>query len=145
MRLEPHRISRSPFLYALLPSVLFYTVILSRNWIPIHDAFEATNIAYFLFNEAVTHHALPLWYPYINNGIDANWYVAFTLGPSLATMLPAARLLGRGDLLQYYYLSMFLDELILLIGTYLLARTLFKSRLTILFVCIAMTGSTLWF
>lgn len=142
---ELRRILRSPFLYALLPSVLFYTVILSRNWIPIHDAFQTTNVAYFLINEAVTHHALPLWYPYINNGLDANWYLAFTLGPSLATMLQVARFLGRGDLLQYYYVSMFLDELILLIGTYLLARTLFRRRLTVLFVCIAMTGSTLWF
>jgi hypothetical protein len=139
------RIPHSPFLYALLPSVLFYTVILSRNWIPIHDAFQVTNMTYFIFNEVTTHHSIPLWYPYINYGVDANWYLAFTIGPSLATLLAVARILGRGDLLQYYYLSMFLDELILLVGTYLLARALFKSRLTVVFVCIAMTGSTLWF
>ncbi|HKX18685.1 MAG TPA: hypothetical protein VJT33_11800 [bacterium] len=139
------RMLASPFLYALVPSVLFYTVILSRNWIPIHDAFQITNIAYFIFNETAKHHAVPLWYPYINYGVDANWYLLFTLGPSLATLLPVAWLLGSGDLLHYYYVSMFLDELILLVGTYLLARTLFKSRLTIVFVCVAMTGSTLWF
>ena len=139
------RILASPFLYALVPSVLFYTVILSRNWIPIHDAFQITNIAYFIFNETAKHHAVPLWYPYINYGVDANWYLVFTLGPSLATLLPVAWLVGSGDLLHYYYLSMFLDELVLLVGTYLLARTLFKSRLTVLFVCVAMTGSTLWF
>ncbi|HEV2358060.1 MAG TPA: hypothetical protein VGZ23_10690 [bacterium] len=145
MRLVPRRILWSPFFLALLPSVLFYTVILSRNWIPIHDGFQVTNIAHFIFNEALTHHAVPLWYPYINYGVDINWYFAFTIGPSLATMLAVARLLGRGDLLQYFYLGMFLDEVVLLTGTYLLARTLFKRRLTLVFVCITMTGSILWF
>ena len=140
-----HQILTSPFFWALVPSVLFYTVILSRNWIPIHDTFQITNIAYVLFNEVVTHHAIPLWYSYINYGVDTNWFLDFAVGPSLATLLAVARLLGRGDLLQYYYLSMFLDELVLLVGAYLLARALFKSRLTIFFVCIAMTGSTLWF
>lgn len=136
---------RSPFFYALLPSLLFYTVILSRNWIPIHDTFQTMNIAYFLFNEAVAHHAIPLWYPHINYGVDTNWYLVTTLGPSLATMLGLARLVGRGNLLQYYYFAMFLDEFVLLVGTYLLARTLFRKPLTIVFVCIAMTGSLLWF
>ena len=139
------RILRSPFLYALLPSVLFYTVILSRDWVPIHDAFQVTNTAYFILNEVVTHHATPLWHPYINYGMDANWYLAITIGPSLAALGAAARLFSRGDLLQYYYLAMFLDELALLIGTYLLGRFLLRKRSAVVFLCIAMTGSTLWY
>src|SRR5579859_501504 len=80
------QVLRSPFSYVLLPSLLFYTAIPSRNWIPIHDAFQVTNVAYFLLNEAATHPALPLWYPYINYGVDTNWYILTTLGPSLTTM-----------------------------------------------------------
>jgi hypothetical protein len=145
LRAALRRMFSSPFFYALLPSLLFYTVIFSRNWIPIHDTFQVTNMTYFIFNEIATHRAIPLWYPYINYGLDANWYLNFTIGPSLATMMPVAWLLGRGDFLHYYYASMLLDETILLTGTYLLARTLFQSRWTAGFVCIAMTGSTLWF
>lgn len=139
------KISTSPFLYALIPSLLFYTVIFSRNWIPIHDTFQVTNMTYFIFNEVATHHTVPLWYPYINYGLDANWYLDLTIGPSLASMVPFAWLRGRGDLLHYFYTSMLLDELILLTGMYLLARTLFRNRWTAVFVCIAATGSTLWF
>lgn len=140
-----HRILRSPFLFALLPSALFYTVILSRNWIPIHDTLWATHTAYFALNELITHHAVSLWFPFINYGIDTNWILPLTFGPSLATLSAVARILNRGDLLQYFYLALFLDELVLLAGTYLLARFLFRRRLTVVFVCIAMTGSTLWF
>ncbi|HKX18687.1 MAG TPA: hypothetical protein VJT33_11810 [bacterium] len=120
-------------------------MVLSHNWIPIHDAFQITNIVYFIFNEVTKHHAVPLWYPYINYGVDANWYLTIAIGPSLATLLPLARLFGTGDALYFYYLSLLFDEIILLVGTYLLARTLFRSRLSVLFVCIAMTGSTLWY
>jgi hypothetical protein len=139
------QVGASPFFYALLPSLFFYSVIFSRSWIPIHDTFQISNIVYFILNQAATHHTVALWYPYINFGVYANWYLAFTIGPSLATILAVVRLLSRGDLLDYYYLSMFMDELILLVGTYLLARTLFKSRKTAVFVCIAMSGSSLWF
>ena len=39
-------LSPSPFFYALLPTLLFYFVILESNWIPIHDTFQHSNIAY---------------------------------------------------------------------------------------------------
>ena len=120
-------------------------MVLSRNWIPIHDAFQITNIVYFIFNEVAKHHSIPLWYPYINYGVDANWYLTIAIGPSLATLLPLVRLLGTGDALYFYYLSLFFDEVVLLVGTYLLARVLFRTRLAVLFICVAMTGSTLWY
>ncbi|MPZ78649.1 MAG: YfhO family protein [Deltaproteobacteria bacterium] len=136
---------KSPFFYALLPSCLFYIDILKGQWVPIHDTFQVTNIAYFVFNEFVQNNVIPLWYPYINYGVDNNWFLAITVGPSLALLLPIAKLFSHINFLSFYYASLFLDEIILLVGGYLLARFLFKSSFTLVFVCIGLASSTLWY
>lgn len=138
-------VSRSPFFHVMLPTILFYAIILGRDWMPIHDTFQAANVNHFFFSEIVKNGALPLWYPYINFGIDANWFLAIAITPSLALLLPIAKLLTIADFLTFYYISFFLDEIILLVGTYLLARMLFKSIPAVIFVCISMTGSLLWY
>jgi len=136
---------KSPFFYALLPSLLFYVDVFKEEWVPIHDTFQVTNVSYFFFNEFVQNGIIPLWYPYINYGVDTNWFLAISFGPSLAFLLPFAKLFSHIDFLSLYYASLFLDELILLVGGYLLARFLFKASLTAVFVSIALTGSTLWY
>ena len=136
---------RSPFFYALLPSCLFYIDIFRGQWVPVHDTFQITNIAYFVFNELVQNNVIPLWYPYINYGVDSNWFLAITVGPSLALLLPVAKLFSQINFLDLYYASLFLDEIILLVGGYLLARLLFTSPFTWVFVSISLTGSTLWY
>src|SRR4051812_29170361 len=86
---------KSPFFYALLPSLCFYLDIWEGEWVPIHDTFQTTNIAYFIFNEVVKNSTIPLWYPYINYGVDANWFLAITVGPSLALLLPIAKVFSE--------------------------------------------------
>lgn len=137
------KLFRSPFFYALAPTLLFAFIILKRRWSLAHDSFHLFLTNYNLFNEFVTNFSFPLWYPYDQLGVNANWYI-MRMGPSLAALLPFAKIFTGVNFYHIYYASLFLDELILLVGTYLLARSVFKSPLAAIFVSIAATGSTFW-
>lgn len=141
--LDSLRINRS-YLYALLPSALFMCLIFTTRWIPIHDTFQFSQITHYIFSESVLNGHLPLWYPYMMYGLDTNWYLAFTMGPSLVFLLPFAKLFPHVNFLNFLYLSFFIDELILFTGSYLLARQILGDKLSAGYVALTVAGSTLW-
>ena len=138
------RVLSRPFFILLLLSAVPYIDLFTRQWVPIHDTFQVTNILHWILSDFAHNAEIPLWQPYINSGVGTNWYIAFTLSPAIALLSPMT-LVGKSiNVVHLQYLGFFFDELLLLTGSYLLANLLFKSRLAQIFVCATVVGTTFW-
>lgn len=108
--------------------------------LPLHDTFGFLQIFSFFYNDFFYSNELAFWMPFDTYGLQSNFYlVAMTPAHFFAGIV--GRLFGIEDILFLFKFSTFLEHLIFLYGTYLLAKTIFKHKTTIAFVCLVSIGS----
>jgi hypothetical protein len=97
---------------------------------------------YFYYNEFFFYNEIPQWIPFGFYGVQSDYFLIVLLSPSgyLAGLI--GWLLNIKNVLFLFELSLFLEQLILLFGTYLLAQNLFKHKTTTVFVCVTVICST---
>ncbi len=138
-----------PFLLILGLQVLLYLFLIAQNRIPGgHDGFSAFYQRYYFMNSAVTAGEIPLWIPYMTHGTLAAWmfYVQSGLCQNfwLLLGLVAGPVLKFINFIPLYLIGIFFEELMLLTGTWLLARRLFPSRWTAFIITVTVMGSDIW-
>jgi hypothetical protein len=108
-----------------------------------HDGFQYFTVQYFFLNNAIQGGGVAQWIPYMSQGtVAAVWYAV--QGSFLQNaLIPAGPLLRDVDLLTIFHLGMFVDEMILLAGTWLLARRFFGPA-TVCFIAVSVVGSCVW-
>ncbi len=139
--METDRRYRVLFFVALLFNVALLWFLLADHRVPIgHDSFTyfATQ-QWFLSNPD-----LPGWIPSSGHGMPAA--TAFTAQAGLVqlVLLFFPSLFSGASFLPLFHLGLFVDELLLLTGVWLLARRWFDSPWTVFFVACAASGSALW-
>ncbi len=119
------------------------TAILQHRVPATHDGFQYFTLQYFFLNNAIQGGGVAQWIPYMSHGTVASvWYTV--QGSFLqSAIIPAGPLLPDIDLLTVFHLGMFVDEMILLVGTWLLARRFFGPA-TVCFVAVSVLGSCVW-
>jgi hypothetical protein len=135
----------------LLLLLMETTVLVGMAWchrIPReHDGFGYFGLQYYFLNNAAVAGELPQWIPYMTQGTVANWWYAVQggiLANSVALIAGPLGLLKGLNYLPLFYLGIFFDGLILLVGTWLLARRLFHFSTTVFFVCLIVVGPCIW-
>lgn len=109
--------------------------------IPLHDTFSFSQFFYFFYNELLQNGALAWWMPFGMYGFPSNfWFMAQP--PTYYFMQILGWLLGLENGLALFKATIFIEQSILLTGTYLLSRKLFKHKMTAAFVCLTVMGST---
>lgn len=110
-----------------------------------HDTLQEFMMRYYFLNSAVTTSDIPLWMPYMTQGTLANWWY-FIQGGLLQNIAVAVGPLAKFiDFLDIYYLQVWLEHFILLLGTWLLSQRLYHTLTARVFVAIAVLASTIWF
>jgi hypothetical protein len=144
----PQRRWNRPFLLLLL---LETSVLVAMVWchrIPReHDGFGYFGLQYYFLNNAAVAGELPQWVPYMTQGTVANWWYAVQgeiFVNSVALIAGPVGALKGLNFLPFFYLGIFIDGLILLVGTWLLARRLFRAPATVFFVCLIVVGPCVW-
>jgi len=126
------------FLIALL-------MILARR-IPIgHDGLQYFELQYYFLNHSVIYGEIPQWIPFFTHGTVASWWYAIQASILQNALGLIAPLLKFTDFITVFHLNVLFDEILLLTGTWLLAKRFFASRLTIYFVAVSIMGSTVCF
>lgn len=110
----------------------------------VHDTFQYFNLQYYFLNNSANAGEIPHWIPYMLNGTVATWWQAVQASPFQQVLTAVGPLLKGADLLPFFYASLWVDELIIIIGTWLLATRFFSSRSAVFFVTLAVAGSTVW-
>ena len=108
-----------------------------------HDGFQFFTLQYFFLNNAVHAREVAQWIPYMNQGTVASIWngIQATLLQSVLMHLPW--LPPDVDLLTVYHLGMFVDEMVLVAGTWLVARRFF-SLPAVFFITASVAGSSVW-
>ncbi len=108
-----------------------------------HDGFQYFTLQYFFLNNAIQAHEVAQWIPYMTQGTVATpWYGI--QGSFLQSVLLQLPWLASGTgMLSVYHLAMFVDEMVLLTGTWRLARRFFDVP-TVWFVSISVVASCVW-
>src|SRR6185503_8466376 len=119
------------FLTIVAMEVLHTATAILQHRIPSgHDGFQYFTLQYYFLNNAIQAHEIAQWIPFMTHGtVSTFWYgiqASFLQSVSLYT----GSLLRRADLLSVYHVGIFVDEMILLTGTWLLARRFFRTPAT---------------
>ncbi|MBI4839268.1 MAG: hypothetical protein HY806_09065 [Nitrospirae bacterium] len=95
---------------------------------------------FFHYNELYYNNELPFWIPFGNYGL-AEYSVPLSYSPSAYLTLFSGWLLKIKEVLMLFKVSLFLEQIVFLLGMYMLSNRLFKNKTTVLFVCISALGS----
>jgi hypothetical protein len=109
-----------------------------------HDAFQCFAVQYGLMNNTVCCGEIPQWTPFMMHGTLATlgYLVLGGIVPNI--LLLSGSILKNVNFLPIYYVGFFFDELILLVGIWLLGKRLFLSPFTRCFVALSILGSCIW-
>jgi hypothetical protein len=108
-----------------------------------HDGFQYFTIQYYFLNNAIQTHEVAQWIPYMNQGTVATFWYGIQGSFLQNVLLYTASPLRNVDLLSVFHVAIFVDEMILLIGTWLLARRFFHVP-SVFFVAVSVVGSSVW-
>lgn len=135
----------APFLFLLLFELGFFGILMAKGLMPKgHDGFIHLSLQYYFLNHVVQFGDIPLWIPFMTHGSLSAWWYPTQAGFLQSLLLYSGDLLKSLNFLYIYDLGMLVDELVLALGTWLLARRLFKHAWTALFASLSVMGSCIW-
>lgn len=118
---------------------------LDARVLPLHDSFDLFVNFHIFYNELYFERDLAHWFPYGLFGFPADLQQVISLTPvSYLVGLVGALVRATGTLLLFK-LSVVGEQMVYVIGTYLLARRLFASRATALVLGVAAAGTLVWY
>jgi hypothetical protein len=129
--------------------VTFYAYLILTHRIPGGwDGFQYFHLQYYFLNDAVYSGEIPQWLPYLTHGTVSTWWASIQNSLLQSALLLLSPWIGEHlqsiNFLVIYHLGMFVDELFLLAGVWLLSRKLYDSVFTSFFVTLTVLGSTIW-
>lgn len=116
----------------------FYIVVMDR--MVVHDSFFRFTFQYYFLNNYFQSGQLPHWIPYMTHGTTAYWWHTLQGIFDLSTYIVplTGKLLKGVPYFVLFNLGVFFSRLILLTGTWLLGRRLFKSSCSVFVVTLSM-------
>jgi hypothetical protein len=135
-----------PLLALATVEFIWCVYLAASRRIPIgHDGFQYFYLKYYFFNDFIVNGELAQWLPYLTHGSPAAWWYAVQGGVFDPIMLFAARLFHFTSFLPIFYVLLFFEKLLLLIGTWLFASEHFRSRPAVFVVSAAVTATSIWY
>jgi hypothetical protein len=132
----------SPVLSTLILSLLAINLPLFLDKVlPFRDTFFDYQQFYVTYNELFFHGSFPMWLPYSLFGSQADLFLVSCLSPASFLAIALGLILNVRDVYLLFKLSLFLEQLAFLYGTYLLCRRVFARNTTVLFVCLNVIGT----
>ncbi len=137
---------RLVFLVAILLVGCFYVAFFFLSTrIPLgHDTLQYMQLQYTFLNDLIVNGEIPLWFPFMTKGTVTNVWFVIQNGLLNNLFYPLAPYLKDSNYYYLFYLSLFFDELILLLGTFLLASMLYRNKWAVIFVLITTMGTVNW-
>src|SRR5579862_4821859 len=153
-RMEPHSsarmefdrlASRRLFLILLLLVVGVHLVLLADHRLPRrHRTRLHYELQYALLSGSAHPGCVPLWMPFASHGTVSNWALFETSGLVLSPLMLAGPALVGADFQICFHLGVLAEELVLLIGCWMLSRRFFRSPLAAFFTTASALGSAFW-
>ena len=130
----------------LIETLLFVWLTVTRRC-GIHDTFQHFNNLYYFLNNACLYGEVPQWIPFIMQGIPAAHIYCLQDGAGLLfqVLYHTDGLVRNLNALTLFYADILVNEILLLVGTWLWAKRTFASLSTVFFVSVGVIGSAVWY
>lgn len=131
-------------LIIFIEAAIFFYLINGRWLIGGHDGFQYFTLQYYFLNNVVNYGEIPQWMPFMTQGTVATWWYIVQGGILQNVLLLCGSLFKNVNFLTLFYAGIFVDELLLLVGVWLLAKRFFASPFTVFFITLSIMGSCIW-
>ncbi len=129
----------------LLVGCLYAILFLCSIRLPLgHDTLQYLQLQYLFLNDLVVNGELPMWFPFMTKGTVTNLWFVIQNGLLNNFYYAISPFLEGLNYYYFFYLSLFFDELVLIVGTILLSRRLYQNGWTVFLVTITILGSVNW-
>ena len=128
----------------LLEAVFFVYLVNNRLLVGGNDGFEYFNLRYSFLNNVVNAREVPQWMPFVTQGSVVQWWHIMQGGILQNILLLSGAVVKNINFLPLFYAGLFIDELLLLTGIWLLGRRFFASPFTVFFVSLSIMGACIW-
>ncbi len=109
-----------------------------------HDGFQFLTTQYYFLNHKVTSGEYPLWMPFLTHGTVSTVWSGLQNTFSINVLSLAGSLLKNVNFLTLFHVAMLWEEMLYLIGMWLLSGKHLESSWARGFVLVAASGSLLW-
>lgn len=110
-----------------------------------HDGFGYFALQYYYLNNKVIYGEAPQWIPFVTHGTMLPWLATIHAGLLQNILLSSpVNFLKNINFIPIFHWGIFIDKLLLLTGTWFLARRFFRSAITIFFVTMTVMLSCVW-
>lgn len=133
------------FILLVIFLVLANSAFLAADVYPIHDSFQSFANFHYFYSHLYHFGDLPRWNLYGSFGTPTAYWQLISLTPASYLLMGMGCIFRFQNVMLLWKLASLLDEVILLIGVYKLAKLLFQSRPAIFFVCAGVVGTTVLF
>jgi len=131
-------------LIILIEAGIAFYLILGRWIVGGHDGFQYFTLQYYFLNNVVNAGEIPQWMPFLTHGTVAAWWHIISGGILQNIMLLSGSLFKGINFLPLFHIGIFIEQLLLLTGVWLLGRRFFASPFTLFFVALSIMGSCIW-
>lgn len=144
--IQMHRsASRAIFLLLILSECILAIFLASTHRIPSgHDTLQEFTLKFYFLNSAATAGEIPLWMPFMTQGTLANWWYFIQGGLLQNIALTLGQINQYVGFLHLYYFEAWLEQAILVLGTWLLGQRFFKTLSARFFVAFTVLYTTIW-
>ncbi len=139
--------SNEVFLFSILLilQIFFFGWLVSTKRIPGgHDGFQYFALQYYFLNDTVMSGEIPQWMPFMTQGTVASWWYFVQASLFQNTLMLTHGLLKSVNFISCFNIGMFVDELLLMVGSWFLARRFLQSPLAIFFTVASILSSCVW-
>jgi HEAT repeat protein len=119
-------------------------LVAGRRMVAGHDALASFSLAHFFLDEAAGSGETALWMPYLTHGTLANWWYLQGAGLGVRVAMLAGTGLAGANSHTVFLAGFLADELVLAVGTWLLAARCMSRLEARLFTVATVLGSSFW-
>ncbi|WP_148208556.1 hypothetical protein [Solidesulfovibrio magneticus] len=109
-----------------------------------HDTWQYFSLQYYFLGNAAYFGEIPQWLPHLGLGTEGSMWYATQGGFVTNILLFIAPLLKNIDFRVIFNTGILFQEIILIVGSWLLCRRFLKSPITIFIVTISLLNSSVW-
>jgi hypothetical protein len=131
-------------LIIFIEAAIFFYLIQGRLIVGGHDGFQYFSVQYNFLTNVIYYSEIPQWSPFMAHGSMAILGYITPNGILQNILFLSGSLFKDINFLPLFYAGIFLDELLLLAGVWLLGRRFFASPFTVFFVTLSIMGSCIW-
>jgi hypothetical protein len=130
---------------AIVAAELVHTgIALLQRRLPVaHDGFQYFTLQYYFLNNALQSREVAQWVPYLTHGSVATLWYGIQSSFLQSVLIHTHVVPSSVNLVAVYYLNMLVDEMVLLVGTWLLATRFFRLP-AVFFISATVVGSAVY-